>query len=279
MNELSFLNGRFIGMNKILQGDCSDVLKTLPSDSVDYIIFSPPYDSIRKYKGFSPFDKTKREAICKELLRVAKDGAACSVIIQDQTVDGAKTGTSMRVAVEWMDLGWNLFETTIYKRHGPPGVFWKRRFRVDHEYVHTFFKGDKVKHFNKDHMLIPSKHAGKIVSCDKRHAGGETEEGKDFLCPDMKCLGTVWEYASSNREGNKVKMQHPATFPDKLAGDLIRCFTVEQDLVLDCMAGSGTSCVMAKKYKRNYIGIEFSEEYVEIIKSRFENEISDDVFE
>lgn len=265
-------------MNKILQGDCSAVLKSLPSDSVDYFLFSPPYDSIRKYKGFSPFDKPKREEIAKELFRVAKDGAACSMVIQDQTLDGAKTGTSMRVAVEWMDLGWKLFETTIYHRHGPPGIFWNKRFRVDHEYVHTFFKGDKLKHFDKSHMLVPAKHAGKMVSCDKRHSSGKTEDGKDFLCPDLKCPGTVWDYASSNREGNKLKMQHPASFPDKLASDLIRCFTSENELVLDCMAGSGTTCVMAKKNNRNYIGIEISPEYVEIINSRLEKEIPEDLF-
>ena len=126
--------------------------------------------------------------------------------------------------------------------------------------------------------MVPTKNAGRMVSCDKRHKGGETEDGKDFLCPDTKCRGTIWEYPSSNREGNKTKMQHPASFPDGMAGDLVRCFSAEGEIVLDPMCGSGTSCVMAKKYNRDYIGIEISSDYKKIIDQRFENEFNEDMF-
>jgi site-specific DNA-methyltransferase (adenine-specific) len=260
-------------MNKILQGDSYKLLSTIPDNSVDYIIFSPPYDNLRSYDEFPPFNKDNRELLGKECLRVLKDDSICTVIIQDQTIDRRKSGTSFRLVAEWLDLGWGLFETTIYQRHGPPGIFWTKRFRVDHEYVHNFIKGEKPHYFNKEHMLVPSKNAGKMVSCDKRHKNGETEEGKDFLCPDLKCRGTVWEYNSSNREGNKIKSAHPATFPDKLCGDLIKCFSAPKDVVLDPFAGSGTSCVMAAVNGRQYLGIEFSSEYVKIIEERLKREV------
>lgn len=266
-------------MGKIILGDCFDVLPTLPSESVDYIVFSPPYDEIRSYDGFPLLGKAERIKLAQECFRVLKNNSICSVVIQDQTKNRRKSGTSFRWAVEWMDEGWGLFETTIYGRHGPPGAFWKKRFRVDHEYVHNFIKGDEPHYFNKDHMMVPTKNAGKMVSCDKRHKGGETENGKDFLCPDLKCRGTIWNYPSSNREGNKTKMKHPATYPDPLAGDLIRCFSAEKELVLDPMCGSGTTCVMAKRYNRDYIGVEISPEYHQIIEQRFEREFGDDLFE
>ena len=67
---------------------------------------------------------------------------------------------------------------------------------------------------------------------------------------------------------------HPATYPDKLARDLILCFSKEGDTVLDPMAGSGTTAIIAANNRRNYVGIEISKEYVEIIRKRIDNEVN-----
>jgi len=88
----------------------------------------------------------------------------------------------------------------------------------------------------------------------------------------MKCRGTVWQYSTSNTEGNRLKLQHPATFPDKLAEDLILCFSEPDEIVLDPMCGSGTTCVKAYINHRRYIGIEVSDEYCTIARKRIENE-------
>lgn len=90
----------------------------------------------------------------------------------------------------------------------------------------------------------------------------------------MKCRGTVWRYATSNTEGNKTKLLHPATYPDKLAEDLILCFSQPGDLVLDPMMGSGTTCVMAARNSRRYLGIDISEEYREVACRRIAQEVS-----
>jgi site-specific DNA-methyltransferase (adenine-specific) len=87
------------------------------------------------------------------------------------------------------------------------------------------------------------------------------------------------KYASSSRKGNgltskeghKIKLEHPATFPDKLANDFIQAFTTEGMIVCDPFAGSGTTLCMAKELNRNYIGIEINNEYIEeIIKPRID---------
>jgi site-specific DNA-methyltransferase (adenine-specific) len=67
-----------------------------------------------------------------------------------------------------------------------------------------------------------------------------------------------------------LKLQHPATYPDKLAEDLILCFSEPHEVVLDPMCGSGTTCVMAHNNRRQYIGIEVSDEYCEIAKKRIQ---------
>lgn len=68
-------------------------------------------------------------------------------------------------------------------------------------------------------------------------------------------------------------LKHPATYPDKLAEDLILCFSEPGDMVLDPMCGSGTTCVMAAKNHREYFGIEISREYCEIAERRMRVEL------
>ena len=67
---------------------------------------------------------------------------------------------------------------------------------------------------------------------------------------------------------DKIAYKHPAIFPEKVVEDHIISWSNEGDVVLDPFAGSGTTLKMAKKLKRNYIGIEISAEYIKIIHER-----------
>lgn len=253
-------------VDQIITSDNIQEIETFPDDSIDMTLFSPPYDSIRDYKKNWTFDYKE---LGRELFRVTKDGGVVAVVIGDGTKDFAKSLTTFRLAVNWVDdYGWKLFESIIYKRDGNPGAWWTQRFRVDHEYVLIFFKGNRPKTFSKEHLMIPSKHAGKIYSGTDRLTNGGFKPITPKAVNPTKCRGTIWQYSTSNTEGNKLKLQHPATFPDKLAEDLIRCFSNPSDIVLDPMCGSGTTCVMAKKTSRHYIGIDISPEYCEIARQR-----------
>jgi len=257
--------------NEILVGDCLTLLPDLPDESVDLTIFSPPYDGIRRYQGNWQFES---EQIGRELLRITKPGGICVVVIGDSAKDFAKSLTSFRLAVTWCDtVGWRLFETCIYHRDGNPGAWWRKRFRVDHEYIHIFLKGDRPKTFHKEPLMIPSKHAGKRYSGTDRLTSGGFKRIAPTAVNPMKCRGTVWRYSTSNAEGNRVKLQHPATYPDKLASDLVTCFSEPGELVLDPMAGSGTTCVVAAQLGRQFLGIEISEAYATIARERLTREL------
>ena len=82
--------------------------------------------------------------------------------------------------------------------------------------------------------------------------------------------GNIWYYSSGYQKSTKDKIayQHPAIFPEKLAQDHILSWSNENDLVLDPMCGSGTTCKMAKKTGRQYIGIDTTPEYCEIARKR-----------
>ncbi len=254
----------------ILTGDCVDVLAQLDRESVHLTVFSPPYDNIRDYAKNWNLDYQK---LGNELYDVTADGGICAVVIGDGTKNFAKSLTTFRWAIDWVDnSGWRLFECCIYSRHGNPGAWWSKRFRVDHEYILIFLKGKRPRHFNKVPLMVPSKHAGKMYSGTDRLTSGGFKKIESKAVNDAKCRGTIWDYATSNTEGNRLKSEHPATYPDKLAEDLVLCFSDTGDLVLDPMCGSGTTCVVAAKNHRSTIGIEINPEYVEIAEKRLQKE-------
>jgi site-specific DNA-methyltransferase (adenine-specific) len=123
-----------------------------------------------------------------------------------------------------------------------------------------FLKGDSPLYFNKETLKIPCKQAGKVkVNSTVRRPDGTTVKfKKEVVVNPTKCRGTVWE---CDRDGPKIKQQHPAAFPDKMACDLITCFCPPDGLVLDPFMGSGTTARMALKAGRHYLGYEISAEY------------------
>ena len=251
--------------NKTVLGDSGEVMQRIPSDSVDMIVTSPPYDNIRDYKGFS-LDLSK---VGMQAYRVLKDGGVAVVVIQDQTKNFGKSLTSFKLAIDWCEnVGFKLFECLIYKKFGTEGAWWNKRFRVDHEYMMVFLKGKRPAYFNKEPLKIPSKHGGKTIT------GGGTRLTNGIRLPTrairinpMKCRGTVWTYETAG-DGSRLKHEHPATYPDKLPYDLIQCFCPEGGVVLDPFIGSGTTALAAKALRRNFIGIDISQDYVNLSQRR-----------
>ena len=260
---------RDLPLNEIICGDVIEVMKKFPSNSVDIVVMSPPYDAIRDYKGFS----LNLHAAGKEIYRVLKDGGVVAMVIQDQTKNFGKTLTSFRTIVDWCDsFGFRLFETVIYRKYGAEGAWWNKRFRVDHEYVPIFLKGERPQYFNKEHLKIPSKHGGKTMTGGgTRLTNGVRINTRSITINPMKCRGTIWEYLTAG-DGSRLKHQHPATFPNQLPYDFIQCFCPPRGVVLDPFVGSGTTIVAAKNLGHKYIGIDITPEYCAIAEKRIKEE-------
>lgn len=256
-------------LNKIICGDAVVELSKFPDNSVDLVVTSPPYDKVRNYNGFA----LDLHETGKELFRVLKDGGIAAVVIQDQTKNFGKTLTSFRTIIDWVDnIGFKLFETAIYKKFGAEGAWWNKRFRVDHEYMPIFLKGDRPQYFNKELLKIPSKHGGKTMTGGgTRLTNGVRIATRPITINPMKCRGTIWEYMTAG-DGTRLKHQHPATFPDRLPCDFIRCFCPPNGVVLDPFVGSGTTTLATIKLDRNYIGIDISKDYCELTKKRIREE-------
>lgn len=256
-------------LNTIQHIDCVEGMKKLPDESVDLMVTSPPYDGIRKYNGFN-YDL---HAAGKEIYRLLREGGIAMMVIQDQTKNFGKSLTSFKTIIDWCDnIGFKLFENIIYKKHGGEGAWWTKRFRVDHEYMPIFLKGERPQYFNKEPLKIPSKHGGKTMTgCATRLTNGKTLNSKKVTINPLKCRGTLWDYTTCG-DGSRLKHQHPATFPDKIPFDFIQCFCPKKGTVLDPFIGSGTTALAAIGLERDYIGFDISQEYCQLAEKRIKEE-------
>ena len=249
--------------------DCVDGMARLPDECIDLAVTSPPYDATRVYNGYS-YDL---HATGEQLFRLLKDGGIAAMVIQDQTRNFAKSLTSFRTIVDWCDnIGFRLFECVICRKRGTEGAWWKHRFRVDHEYIPLFMKGERPAHFNKEPLKVPSIHGGKVMSgSGNRRTDGTTTATVRREINAIKCRGTVWDYLMAG-DKNPIKRKHPAVFPDAIPSDLVECFSPPRGLVLDPFMGCGSTAVAAKRLGCSFIGFEISPEYCDLAEQRLAQE-------
>ena len=248
-------------LDTIITGDSAVVLQDFEPDCIDLTVTSPPYDNLRTYNGFV-FDF---ETIAKQLFRVTKAGGVVVWVVGDATVKGSETGTSFRQALYFMQCGFNLHDTMIYKTNKPPMN--DRRYQSEFEYMFILSKGTPSK-FNP--ILVPSLHPNVRNTGGHRTKDGKktTHERKQDRTAEFKVSGNIWYFPRSSKSGDEFSREHPATFPEALANDHILSWSNEGDTVLDCFCGSGTTPKMAKLLNRHYIGIDTSAEYVALANER-----------
>ena len=237
----------------------------MPDGFVDLTVTSPPYDNLREYKGYS----FAFEEIAKELFRITKQGGVVVWVVGDATMNGSESGTSFKQALFFIECGFNLHDTMIWKKKNPiPNDPRQNRYIQGFEFMHVLSKGKpKTYNYIKEPCLMAGVDAGTGTS---RKQNGEIrtdrkEKRKGIVVKDEKPLNNIWEYSNGT-----IYKKHPASFPSDLANDHIISWSNENDLVYDPFMGSGTTAKMAILNKRNWIGSEISKEYCEIAEKRIE---------
>ena len=258
-------------LDKILLGDCKELLKTIPSGKVDLIVTSPPYADNRKstYGGVPIKEYVKWYLpISLELKRVLSPTGSFVLNIKERAVNGERQTYVIELILEMKKQGWLWTEEYIWhKKNCYPGK-WTNRFRDAWERCLQFNKQKKFKMFQeevkvpmgswKDKRLSRLSQTDKVRDVSKVGSGfGKNVSnwlGRDFAYPtNVLYLATE----CSNRN-------HSATFPIALPTWFIKLFTEEGDIVLDPFMGVGTTALACINLSRRYVGIELKKEYYEL---------------
>ncbi len=257
--------------DRIILGDCFEILRTMPSNSINLIVTSPPYADSRKntYGGIHP-DKYVEwfSPIARELKRVLKDDGTFILNIKEKAVNGERHTYVLELILELKQQGWLWTEEYIWhKKNCSPGK-WPNRFRDAWERCLQFNKQKKFKMF-QDAVMVPTGDWAKtrlknLSDNDKIRFNSQVGSGfgkniSNWTGRDLAYPTNVLHLATEC--GNK---NHSAAFPQVLPSWFIKLFTEEDDVVLDPFTGSGTSCTASYELNRSYIGIEIKDEYYQL---------------
>ena len=255
----------------LYHGDNCDVMNALPKESIDLVVTSPPYDDLRTYGGHS----WDFYGVAWQLKRLLKPGGVIVWVVADATKDGSETGTSMRQALHFKEIGLNLHDTMIYRKTNYVPLT-HNRYEQEFEFVFVFSKGRPTA-WNP--ITVKTSSFGgakrfnyKCASTTELKASVRSGMDRVVEYKEFKQRGNVFEYAVGPTSDSAGK-SHPAVFPDGLARDHILSWSNEGDLVLDPFSGSGTTAKMARELGRRCIGIEVNQEYLEISKARLSQRV------
>ena len=229
-------------INEIIHGDCLDVFPTLQPNSVDLIYNDPPFYTQRNFDNFKDSWKSLPHYLSwlnkrfTEMRRVMKSTA--SIYIH------CDWHASHYIKIELDKIfDYDNFQNEIIWRYGLGGSS-PKRWQRKHDAILFYTKGDKWT-FNP--QMVP--------------ATSQRMKGK------MKKMDDVWGIPSLNNMATE-RTGYNTQKPEELLERIILASSNEGDVVLDPMCGSGTTCVVAKRLERKYIGIDISNEAVEVSEKR-----------
>lgn len=252
-----------IKLNSVYHSDCVELMKIMDENSIDLTVTSPPYDELRHYNGYD----FNVEHIAKGLFKVTNKGGVVVWVVGDKIKNGNKSLTSFKQALLFQEVGFNVHDVMIYKKKNTPFMR-TNAYTNCYEFMFVFSKGTP-KTFNP--LKVKTMRQGNEMLPHNKGADGINKKIMGELKPE-KTMTNIWEYAVGlgGTTNDRIAFIHTAVFPEKLAEDHILSWTNEGDTVFDPMCGSGTTCKMAIKNKRFYIGCDISKEYVELTEKRLE---------
>ncbi len=237
-------------LNKIICGDCIEVLEKVKEPFADLIFADPPFNIGYKYDKY--YDKVKKKnyiawtkdwmTVCKKVL---KPHSSFYIAIGDEYA------AEVKIIADELDLfmrNWIIWHYTF-------GQQTKNKFARSHTHIFYFVNDRNNFTFNDHAVRVLSDR--QLVYNDRRAS------------PAGKMPDDVWDEFSRVCGTFKERAGwHPCQMPESLLKRIIAAATNAGDCVLDPFCGSGTTPAVAKQLGRNYVGVEVSEKYVEQTKKR-----------
>ncbi len=255
-------------LSTVYNADCLEVLKTLPDNSVDLIVTSPPYADQRKqtYGGINVNEYVNWFLpISEQLLRVLKPTGTFILNIKEKVDKGERSTYVIELILEMKKQGWLWTEEFIWhKKNSYPGK-WPNRFRDSWERLLQFNKSKKFNMYQEEVMVPTGDWARSRLKnlSDTDQVRDNSKVGSGFGKNISNWIDRKLAYPTNvlHLATECSNKQHSAAYPKALPLWFIKLFTKDGDTVLDQFMGSGTTNVVAIENNRKNIGIEILENY------------------
>ena len=238
--------------NKIINGDLFEMIQYIPDGIADLIIIDPPYNlsktfnssrfSARSSEKYIDYVRSWFHSVCRKLkpngsLYMCGDWKCSSE--QQQAIEEELT----------------ILNRITWQREKGRGASanWKNAM----EDIWFAVKDEKDYYFNVEAVKMKRKVIAPYKENGKPKDWEETQDGNFRIT----CPSNFWDDISIPFWSMPENTDHPTQKPEKLIAKLILASSKPGDVVFDPFVGSGTTCVVAKKLGRKYIGIEIDEEY------------------
>ncbi len=231
---------------KLIHGDTLKEMTKISSESIDLVVTDPPYnmdkadwDSYGSAEEFAAW----MEIWLKECFRVLKPTGSIYIFGLNRMLSHVQ----MRMEkIGFKYKNWIIWDTV----QGAGGGLWVNR-------------QEAILYFSKSDEVYEDKDSIKLYRSEEniREYKGKTYEFKN--------PSNIWRFPTVDDKADD-RTSHPTQKPTELIERIVKANSKENDIVLDCFMGSGTTGVVAMKNRRVSIGIERSEEYINISKKRFE---------
>ena len=261
---------------QLLQGDCVDALASLPVESVDAVVTSPPYAMQRKstYGGVPEKEYPDWTVSWMCALKPAlKDTGSVIINIRPHIKNGQISDYVLRTRLALRDAGWCELEELIWHKKGGAPLGSTRRPRRSWE---------SLLWFGKQGSAYAAPKAAGLDSVRIGLSGGRQGDhigSKQFNANGSKVVGTarvsdVVEMSTRLNANSDGLNDHPAPFPWQLAEWCGKLVCPPGGTILDPFMGSASTGVAALRNGWHFIGIDAVEEYVEMSRRRLEAEQS-----
>lgn len=240
-------------LNKIHQGDCLQLLKEIPDNSIDVTFADPPFNLKKGYNYY------------KDSLKVQEYLAWCELWINEIVRITKPTGSIFLHNIpKWLTYYAEFLNKNAIFKHwiswDAPTSPMGKSLQPGHYGILFYVKELKINKFYE--IRSPHKRARKSKILAKDYGGK-----KSLLHPFGPLLSDVWTDIHRIKH-NKFRDKHPCQLPVHLLERIILMSSDENDIIFDPFSGTGTTAIAAKKLGRNFIGFELDEDYVKITNDK-----------
>ncbi len=232
-----------IGPDAIVAGDCIELLEAHDEPFADLIFADPPFNIGYKYDNYQDCKEYEEyKAWTERWMR------ACYDVLKPQGSFWVAIGDDYAAEIRMIGrkLGLHLRNWVIW--HYTFGQATKTKFARSHTHLFYWVKDPKNFTFNDEAVRVPS--ARQTTYADKR------------ANPKGKVPDDVWSFSRVCGTFHERVRWHPCQMPETLLERIVKVSSSEGQLVLDPFSGSGTTCVVAARLGRKYVGIDMSQDYV-----------------